>query len=165
MIAIDPGPVQSAVVLYERGVVREHRTATNAVVRGVLGLWGAVPGDVLVIEQIASYGMAVGEEVFETCVWSGRFIEVWDHPDRKWARIKRHEIKMHLCGSTRAKDANVRQALIDRFGGPHATKKGGALYKVKGDEWQALAVAITWSDVYGRPSEAALAGGAVGRRD
>jgi hypothetical protein len=100
--------------------------------------------------MVASYGMAVGATVFETCVWSGRFIERWlsgrayrPQPDR----IYRKEVKMHLCGSMRAKDANVRQALIDRYGGKEAAigKKAnpGPLYGMSGDCWSALAVAIT----------------------
>ena len=58
---------------------------------------------------------------------------------------------MHLCGHPRAKDPNIRQALLDRFGPGRekalGTKKApGALYGIKGDEWAALAVAITWWD-------------------
>src|SRR5689334_20143266 len=66
------------------------------------------------IEMIAAMGMAVGAEVFETCLWIGRFIELLG-PARV-TLIKRHEVKMHLCANSRAKDANIRQALIDRFG-------------------------------------------------
>ena len=54
---------------------------------------------------------------------------------------------MRVCGSARAKDANIRQAIIDRCGGPESIKKGGPLYKVSGDVWSALAVALTWCDL------------------
>ena len=35
---------------------------------------GGLP-DVVVIEKIESYGMAVGAEVFDTVLWAGRFAE------------------------------------------------------------------------------------------
>ena len=53
-------------------------------------------------------------------------------------------MKLQLCRDSRAKDANIRQALIDRYGGPGAIKKGGPLYKVSKDAWAALAVGVTY---------------------
>ena len=78
--------------------------------------------DELVIEMIASYGMPVGKEVFETCVWIGRFIQVGNIYQKSNSYIYRKEEKMNLCHSMKAKDSNIRQALIDRFG-PVGTKK------------------------------------------
>lgn len=77
--------------------------------------------DELVIEMIASYGMPVGKEVFETCVWIGRFIQVGNIYQKSNSYIYRKEEKMNLCHSMKAKDSNIRQALIDRFG-PVGTK-------------------------------------------
>ena len=70
--------------------------------------------DFLALEMIASYGMAVGKEVFETCVWIGRFQQKWRWP-AEVRFVYRQDVKLHLCGSPRAKDANIRQALLDMF--------------------------------------------------
>jgi hypothetical protein len=94
--------------------------------------------------MIASYGMAVGKEVFETCVWIGRFVEVARVEPRL---VYRRDAKLHLCHSPRAKDANVRQALIDRLG-PQGTKKNpGPTYGMRSHLWAALAVAVYAGDV------------------
>ena len=53
---------------------------------------------------------------------------------------------MNLCYDSRAKDGNIRQALIDRFG-PVGTKKApGWFYGVSKDVWAAVAVGVTWAD-------------------
>lgn len=104
--------------------------------------------DHLAIEMVASYGMAVGVEVFETCLWIGRFIQASGRP---WHQVYRKDVKLHLCGFTTAKDANIRQALIDRFGPGKEKAVGykktpGPLYGITADLWQALAVGVTFSD-------------------
>ena len=149
VLGIDPGPTESAYVIYNSTTrhIDEHAKARNDHVVDYCGAQFDI--DALVIEQIAAMGMAVGAEVFETCFWSGRFAQAWDGD---WHRVKRHEVKMHVCGNMRAKDGNIRQALIDRWGGKENAigrkAKPGPLYGVHGDEWSALAVAVTWSDTH-----------------
>jgi hypothetical protein len=96
------------------------------------------PYDFAAIEMIASYGLPVGREVFETCLWIGRFMERLDKPTRL---IYRKDVKLHLCNSPRAKDGNVRQALVDKYGKPGTKKNPGKLYGISGHLWAALAVA------------------------
>lgn len=144
VLAVDPGYVQSAIVEFDGSFIHQHRTVPNDQLLKELPCMNGV----LVIEQIAAMGMAVGEEVFETVFWSGRFAQSFHG---EFQRIKRHAIKMHLCGHPRAKDPNIRQALLDRFGPGKekalgSKKAPGALYGIKGDEWAALAVAVTWWD-------------------
>lgn len=97
------------------------------------------------IERVVSYGMAIGAETIETIEWVGRF-----HQAAGWDRgrlIPRKEVCKHVCNDGRAKDPNIRQALIDRWGGKAAAigniKNPGPLYAVKSHAWQALAVAVT----------------------
>lgn len=149
MIAIDPGNERSAWVEYKSGRVIGGAIEDNATV--LLRAQSEMDWGCLVIEMIASYGMPVGKEVFDTCLWVGRFMEAAGGADL----IYRKDVKMHLCGSMRAKDANIRQALIDRFGpgkdkaiGKKATP--GPLYGFKADMWAALACAVTFDDLQQR---------------
>lgn len=109
------------------------------------------------IEMIASYGMPVGAEVFETCVWIGRFIQAQNDlitPLEKVKKVYRKDVKMFLCGTPRAKDANVRQALIDLYPATGGGKVGqigtksqpGPLYGLNSHIWPALGVALTALD-------------------
>ncbi|MNY62967.1 hypothetical protein D3C86_1998680 [compost metagenome] len=60
-------------------------------------------------------------------------------------------MKLHLCKTPRAKDANVRQALLDMFprtGGGKTPQIGtkaqpGPLFGVSSHAWAALGVAVT----------------------
>lgn len=108
----------------------------------------SVAADRMAIEMVAHYGMPVGKEVFDTCVWIGRFLQVWPRPDEV-ELVYRGDVKLELCGTRRAKDPNVRQALIDRLGKPGTKKVPGATYGVTGHIWSALAVAV----VAGGPNE------------
>lgn len=145
IFAIDPGTIESAFVRLDPEAMRllEHGRVGNSDLLTKLRL-GRPWRDVVAIEMIASYGMAVGREVFETCVWIGRFEEAVRGPVR---RIYRREVKLHLCGSVRAKDPNVRTALLDRWGGKEqavGTKaRPGPLRGVTRDCWAALGVALT----------------------
>jgi len=167
ILAIDPGPVYSAYCLYD--TEQRKPLEWDKVPNGEILTWldhnGGELVDELVIEMVASYGMAVGATVFETCVWIGRFEECWRQNEILWTprshpkevaqrsaargpkppprRIFRRDVKLHLCGQARAKDANIRQALLDRFG-PKGTKADpGVLYGMSGDCWAALGVAVT----------------------
>ena len=155
VLAIDPGPTESAWALFEDGKPSHFAKVGNDHMAGFLrGLHPRITA--VVIEKVESFGMAVGAEVFETVYWSGRFAEA-AHP-LPVHRIGRKAIKLHLCGSMRAKDTNIRQALIDRYGGPEAIGRKsnpGPLYGISGDVWSALAVAVTFTDAHKEESNAA----------
>lgn len=152
VLGIDPGTEKSALVLLDGKRVTWFATLPNAEVVHVLGS-SDVPDNrqpqLIGIEMIASYGMPVGAEVFETCVWIGRFIEAYNGT-APIERIKRIEVKSHLCHSGKAKDGHIRQALIDRYGGKEKAigrkKTPGPLYGISEHEWAALAVAVTVAD-------------------
>jgi hypothetical protein len=145
LLAIDPGNIESAYLMYHTGQAMPNEWAKmpNEHIFNVLDRPDRP--DLLAIEMIASYGMAVGKEVFATCVWIGRFIEHWGGDFRL---VYRAEVKMHLTHTNRSKDANVRQALIDKFGPGKDLAIGrkaapGPLYGLTGDCWSALGVAVT----------------------
>jgi hypothetical protein len=147
ILALDPGPTQTGYCFYDGVCVLACGVLPNDEMLEVVHGTG---NGRLAIEMIASYGMAVGREVFETCVWIGRFQQAWRSPEDV-ELVYRKDVKLHLCGTNKAKDANVRQALLDLFprtgGGatPQVGTKGkpGPLYGISTHAWPALGVAIT----------------------
>lgn len=143
ILALDPGTTQTGWVEYggDGGVI-ESGVMPNADVLIMLQRAHGPDYHCLAIEMIASYGMAVGREVFETCVWIGRFQQAWHDPARV-RLVYRRDVKLHLCASPRAKDPNIRQALLDKIGPQGTKRKPGPTYGVKSHAWAALAVAVT----------------------
>ena len=151
ILAIDPGPTVSGVVLYDAcaGRIAWAEVVDTDALPALVARWTdpVLPGvpATVAIEMIASYGMPVGAEVFLTCIWIGRLMQSAQDPDAV-RLVTRQQVKLAVCKSPRAKDANIRQALLDRIG-PQGTKKSpGPTYGVKSHAWAALAVAVTVGD-------------------
>lgn len=148
ILAIDPGDIYSGycIVDYETYAPIEFGKIKNDEIIDVIR---KKEHDYVVIEMIASYGLAVGKNVFDTCVWIGRFIQELRCP---YEYVYRREEKINICGSMKAKDTNIRHALIDRFA-KHDFKNGKGtkdnpdfFYNFKSDIWSAFAVACTYLD-------------------
>jgi hypothetical protein len=146
VIAIDPGTNESAfcqIVKSEAGstLLFGARMYSNEELLEVLPF---VKDHKLAIEMIASYGLPVGVEVFQTVLWTGRFIQAHGG---EYHLVYRKDVKLHICGSLKAKDSNIRQAMIDRFGSPGTKKAPGRLYKFNHHMISALAVGLTVIDL------------------
>uniref|UniRef100_A0A6H1ZXK9 Holliday junction resolvase RuvC n=1 Tax=viral metagenome TaxID=1070528 RepID=A0A6H1ZXK9_9ZZZZ len=152
VLAIDPGPELSAWVLWDGETIGGMNISNNQELINNPYLWDlkTCGADVLVVEKIMSYGMTVSTLIFDTVFWTGRFCQAWGG---EFFRVPRMEVKMHFCHNSRAKDSNIRQALIDRFGPPGTKKNKGLTYGLKKDLWQAFAIAIYWIDLHGEVKE------------
>lgn len=149
ILALDPGPVQTAWLIWDGTRVQGCGIEPNDQILNLLGT-GAEQSPVY-IEMIASYGMPVGREVFETCVWIGRFWQVCAAQARPVELVYRQAVKLHHCHSARAKDSNIRQALIDKYGAPGTKKAPGMTYGLKSDLWSAFAIATLITETSGTP--------------
>ncbi len=144
ILAIDPGDIVSAyAVLDEKLKPVEFGIKDN---EELLNMIPQIQAEHFAIEMVASYGMPVGKTTFETVFWIGRFWEkVPGNIDK--SKIYRKEVTSNLCNSGKAKDGNVRQALIDRFGPVGVKKNPGWFYGVSNDVWSAIAVGVTSTDI------------------
>lgn len=158
ILAVDPGNEQSAWLIYEQRKIIMFAKEPNAELLRRLRAREFFHCDRFVVEMVASYGMAVGKEVFETCVLIGRLLELWKaHGKDEGEYMYRRNVKLALCGTARANDANIRTDLVDRWGGKDAaigTKKApGPLYGITKDVWSALAIAKTYALEHGGEGE------------
>lgn len=151
IFAIDPGTTQSAYVLWDGETIIDKGKCDNKEL-----LYGVSrPSiDVVVIEQIRSYGMPVGESVLDTVHWSGRFHQAAEFYGGNVVLMPRKNVKMHLCNTNRAKDSNIIQALRDKFAygvrnyGKGTKAKPGFFHGFHSDIWQAFALGVTYYDLH-----------------
>ena len=86
--------------------------------------------------------------MFKSLEWGAKFANAWS---KEAYFISRREVKLHVCGRSAATDADVRAALIDRFGPGKEKAIGkkaspGPLYGIKSHMWSALALAVTFHE-------------------
>jgi len=154
ILAIDPGPDDSGFVVWNAATNRArafgkiHNQQLLTELRG-----GVSPDvDVVVIEDFQTFGMPVGREVFQSVRWSGRFEEAVGD-SRPVVYILRSTVRAAMCGSMKAKDVNVRAAIIERFGGKEEAigrkASPGPLHGMAADVWSALALALTHAEKEG----------------
>ena len=153
ILAIDPGTNASGVVLFDgENVLYSNAEMDNedlavGLTTGILHDWFFYEA---VIEEIKSYGMPMGDSTIQTIIWIGRFIEAFTPFEAEL--IPRKTIVTFLCGSSRAKDSNVRRRILDLFpqtGGGKEPAVGiksqpGPLFGVSSHSLSALAVGLTY---------------------
>jgi len=139
VLGIDPGPEQTAFAWFDGTRPSVSGIVSNDEMLALLAQ-SQVRGANIWCEDIASYGMAVGASGISTCSSIGRYWQrCADHAS--FNRVFRRDVKLHLCHSPRAKDGNVRVALIDRIGPQGTKRQPGPTYGIRSHVWAALAVA------------------------
>jgi hypothetical protein len=160
IFAVDPGEKQSAwVMLDDAGAIESHGKESNRAVMRLVRYEAEKPlATTFAGEFPQARGMPASNQLFTTILWLGRFVQRWEEYEGSGIDpllINRADVKLHHCGSARAKDSNIRAAIIDRYGGKDSAigrkKTPGPLYGIKADEWQALAIALMVADCRNKP--------------
>ena len=152
-IAIDVGTIESAYTIMNN----EYKIIESDIVENMklLDIIKDNRQDVktLVYEKFVSYRMPVGQTTMDSIEWNGRFIQhALHHGYLKVVAISRRDVKLNLCNSMKAKDTNVRLALVDRYAthdfksGKGTKKNPDTLYGFRADMYSSLGVGTTYLD-------------------
>lgn len=150
LVGIDPGTTRSAfVVLNGDRVAASGWLVNEDVLEAILDQ--PVDTDYAIERVEPRYGLRMGWETIATIEWVGRFAQAAmasmpafaDPP----ALLPRSAILRHLGVASKGNaDSGVRMAMLDRWGGEAAARKGGPLHGLSTHRWQALAVAVAWRE-------------------
>jgi len=150
IFAIDPGPEYSGYVKWDvdEQIIIAKGKVDNVQLEYEVMMFETIQSkqDFIVMEAILPQQQPLGYALLRT-------IEQVAYYKIKYKAkpVYRTDIKIHYCGQVKGiGDKQIRGALIDRFGGKEKAigkkKSQGKLYRVSGDMWQALAVAIYFED-------------------
>lgn len=151
IMSIDPGNIHSAYVIWDGKRILDFNKIENEELIKKLEEFCNFSFD-FAIEKIASYGMISGASIYDTCEIVGRIQQKLIDSQKGYSanihKVFRREVKLHICGSLKAKDANIIQALKDRFEPDLQPKQRpkGVLKGLKSDCWQAFALAVYYYD-------------------
>lgn len=152
-LGIDPGTTETAYCLVDEqmhplGFAKVSNEEMVAILNRIIEDYSDLE---IAIEHIESFGMAVGQTVFETAYFIGRLTEICAVNGIEIARIYRHEEKMAICHSAKANDATIKRQLIDIYAehpeknyGKGSKKEPDFFYGFKADCWSAFAVIHTY---------------------
>lgn len=141
VLGIDPGEKQSGYCYWDGAKILAFGKVDNILISLLALDIEGQPIEIVGIEMISSYGISAGQETFETCRWEGR-MEAHFESSVETQRVRRRDVKSHLCENPTAKDKDVREALINRIGPIGTKKEPGPCYKITADVWSALSVAV-----------------------
>ena len=155
IFAIDPGTTQSAYVemCSDYTITWADIVPNDDLLCRIHDLYFDSNQVNIVCEQVESFGMAVGKEVFQTVHWIGRFHQQSISRWLNFELVPRRTIKMYWCKSVRATDSNIWQSMTDLWGPPGTKKEPGKLYGIKSHQRSALAIAGWKLDALGERNE------------
>lgn len=142
ILSIDPGDVISAWVVWRPWKNPKHKSTPfkvcsfgrkkNPDLRNAM-LKMDREGHLMLIEMPRASGIPVSNELFETCVQIGMYRKLW--LPGQWGYVFRGDVKIVICGASNVKDPNVRNALIEYWGGEQRAMGGKKCGKCKGKGW------------------------------
>ena len=137
VLACDPGSQRSAYVLLADGMPERWGHLPNREVRELMNDYSRSDTH-LAIEYVYLRGMKVFQQAIDTVFWVGQFAATWNEGgnDTGYTLINRLDVKMALCGDSRANDGNIRTAIIDSFGGPDVAIGGKRCQACHGKGWR-----------------------------
>lgn len=148
ILAIDPGPTESGYLILGEKILDMGKVDNDYLENLLYSKRISNLKPKVVVEIVKSYGMPAGDSLFRTMWWVGRFAASCDHMNYYYYEVTRKAVVSHICHSARAKDSNVRQALIDKYE-PDLLPKHRPRKFLKGvskDMWSALAVAVFFKE-------------------
>jgi len=150
ILSLDVGTTESAYALMDHSLANPLISFGKYDNRTIAEMVRQFDYDIMAYEEFASYGMPIGQTTMISIWWNGWYCALCDEHPRPYKPILRKDVKMHLCHTMKAKDCNIRQAVIDRYGEPGKKASPGILYGVSKDVWSAIAINITYYDKEGK---------------
>lgn len=164
-IAVDPGNAQSAYVemtwggnghsvipgfnIWDAGLIA-NKELIDRIDDSYRPDYSREVPQVYAVETPYPRGQNVSWQLMKTLRMIGRLEQLAIDRGFRVVHIDRLDVRIHVANDGRAKDSNIRSALIERWGGKDKAvgKKGseGPLYGFRKDMWAALAVAVTYAE-------------------